>query len=442
MPDIYRYLSWAHTLVSIAVPTLLMAWQLPRKEHFALRAGTAAATGGGAVVLLSVFGEQIGVSFGPEDQPLRTFLVFSVLLLAVVLAARLLWKGTWVAIIMCCATGYTVQNIASGGSSLLALVCEAVLGETGLDFGAFSVEGMAFLVAVYVTYYCQFVRRVRGFDLASMRERPMTLMIAAVIVVVIGFDVVVKSLMADGASLANSIALRAVHAGICLFLLGVEYDILYRRQLRSELVTLERLQDERARQYKITQESIDAINVRCHDIRYNIQCLMSESGSPNQLLDDIMREVNVYDSVVSTDNKPLDTVLTEKSLLCAQEGITLSCMVDGEALDFMSGQDTYALFGNALDNAMEAVRKVTDPERRIIALEVSQHLQLVSVHIENYFDGELRRDGNRLLSTKEVSGLHGYGMRSMELIAERYGGTLSATAVGDVFHLNIVLASE
>ena len=442
MPDIYRYLSWTHTLVSIAIPTLLIAWQLPRKEHFVLRAGTAAATGGGAVVLLSVFGEQIGVSFGPEDQPLRTFLVFSVLLLAVVLAARLLWKGTWVAIIMCCATGYTVQNIASGGSSLLALACEAVFGETALDFAAFSVEGMALLVAIYVAYYQLFVRRVRAFNLASIHERPMALMLAAVIVVVIGFDVVVKSLMADGASLANSIALRAVHAGICLFLLGVEYDILCRRQLRSELETLERLQDERARQYEITQESIDAINVRCHDIRYNIQCLMSESGSPNQLLEDIMREVNVYDSVVSTNNKALDTVLTEKSLLCAQEGITLSCMVDGEALDFMSGQDTYALFGNALDNAMEAVRKITDPERRSISLVVSQHSQLVSVHVENYFDGELHRDGQRLLSTKEVSGLHGYGMRSMELIAERYGGTLSATAVGDVFHLNIMLASE
>ncbi len=64
-------------------------------------------------------------------------------------------------------------------------------------------------------------------------------------------------------------------------------------------------------------------------------------------LADVAREVDVYDAAVHTGNEALDTILTEKSLVCQREGITLTCVADGSALDFMAPADIYALFGNA-----------------------------------------------------------------------------------------------
>ena len=60
-----------------------------------------------------------------------------------------------------------------------------------------------------------------------------------------------------------------------------------------------------------------------------------------EALNDIAREVNVSDSVVETGNEALDTILTEKSLACSQEGITLSCIADGAALGARLPSDIY-----------------------------------------------------------------------------------------------------
>ena len=50
-------------------------------------------------------------------------------------------------------------------------------------------------------------------------------------------------------------------------------------------------------------------------------------------LGDIAREVDVYDSTVRTGNEALDTILTEKSLMCSGEGIVLTVIANGAALD-------------------------------------------------------------------------------------------------------------
>lgn len=75
-------------------------------------------------------------------------------------------------------------------------------------------------------------------------------------------------------------------------------------------------------------------------------------------------------------------VLREKTLLSNERRITFSCMVDGEAIVFMSPADIYALMGNALNNALERV--VQEPEdRRIVSLLIKRTGEMVLIHLEN-----------------------------------------------------------
>ena len=126
--------------------------------------------------------------------------------------------------------------------------------------------------------------------------------------------------------------------------------------------------------------------------------------------------------------------------MCEKEGITLSCIADGRSLGFMKPVDLYSLFGNAIDNAMEAVRAIGDPERRSISLIVRRIGDMISVHVENYFSGSVAfgEDGMPLTS-KEDKHNHGFGTRSMRLIVESYDGTISTNTQGDVFHLNALI---
>ncbi len=154
----------------------------------------------------------------------------------------------------------------------------------------------------------------------------------------------------------------------------------------------------------------------------------------------IAREVNVYDSVVETGNEALDTILTEKSLACSNEDIVLSCIADGAALDFMSPSDIHSFFGNALDNAIEAVRQVSDPERRNITLNVARRGKMVAVSIENFYELIPRFQDGLSTTTKANKASHGFGVKSMQATCARYNGMLHMGAKDGVFYLNALLA--
>ena len=150
----------------------------------------------------------------------------------------------------------------------------------------------------------------------------------------------------------------------------------------------------------------------------------------------------MYDSKVRTGNDALDTILTEKSLLCESRNITLTCVANGAALAFMAPADLYALFGNALDNAIEAVERLGDATRRSISLIVRRRAGTVTVHVENYYDPTASAKsfkGDVPTSTKGDPLNHGFGTRSMKAIVERYGGTLTFSANGTTFCVDAVI---
>lgn len=63
----------------------------------------------------------------------------------------------------------------------------------------------------------------------------------------------------------------------------------------------------------------------------------------------------------------------------------------------------------------------------------------MSIHIENYFDGQVKFIDGLPSTSKADKHYHGYGMRSMRLIAEKYGGGLNVAVQNDLFSLDIVI---
>lgn len=146
----------------------------------------------------------------------------------------------------------------------------------------------------------------------------------------------------------------------------------------------------------------------------------------------------IYDSTAQTGNKVLDTVLTEKSLLCKENEITWSCMADGALLDFMSPTDLYILLGNALDNAIESSRTIQPVERRVVRVSVRKEAGSVFLQVENYYDHPIYSTQGRIETTKENQEDHGFGLWSIRLVVERYGGTMDIEMEGGVFLLSVL----
>lgn len=293
--------------------------------------------------------------------------------------------------------------------------------------------------------YFAMVRRMNRDGLAVEEDHGMLLMVLVVIFAVIGLDVCIKACGAAGVDFTVFATLRIVHALVCSFVLFAEYQLLYKTRLKTEMAESQQLLHDERRQYRLSKETVDSINVKCHDIRHQIRHMADGLGTAAVdplIFDDIAREVRVYDSTVRTGNDALDVILSEKSLVCERRGIALSCMADGSVIEFMQPTEIYSLFGNALENAIEAASKVPNPEKRRIALVLRADMGMVSLHLENYFVGSLEFVGGLPKTTKGDSANHGFGMRSMERTAKRYGGTLISSTRNDLFLLDVAIPQQ
>ena len=105
----------------------------------------------------------------------------------------------------------------------------------------------------------------------------------------------------------------------------------------------------------------------------------------------------------------------------------------------MSAADISVLFGNALDNAIEASLKVREPEQRLIHLSVSRHKDFLRIRVENRFDGPLKTINGLLRTTKADERNHGYGIKSIALTSEKYGGSATFSTRDGWFELRVLI---
>ncbi len=107
----------------------------------------------------------------------------------------------------------------------------------------------------------------------------------------------------------------------------------------------------------------------------------------------------------------------------------------------MSPVDIYALFGNAFDNAIEALKNVPE-EKRVVSLTVQKNGRFLGIRMENYCERVLQFADGLPITVKQEKNFHGYGMKSISYITEKYGGNLLAEQSGDMFVLGIVFAAD
>ena len=225
----------------------------------------------------------------------------------------------------------------------------------------------------------------------------------------------------------------------CLLFLVTLTSIRDIGRLTRDRALLSQMLDERRHQYEMSARTIEIINRKSHDLRHQIAALRHVSSAEAEgSLREIENSVRIYDSVLQTDNDALNTLLTEKKLICDGRNISLTMMVDGDAVSFMDPIDLYTLLGNALDNAIECELQYAEPLRSI-SLAIAPRGRMLLIQLSNYYEGSLELRDGLPVTTKPDRDNHGFGMRSMRAVAEQYAGTLECGTDGSAFVLQIVI---
>ena len=227
----------------------------------------------------------------------------------------------------------------------------------------------------------------------------------------------------------------------CAVMLYFQYTLFSKSAIKQELAALKRIWHQQKRQYQLSRETIATINRKCHDLKHQVAAMrtLADSEERERYLSEIEGSVRIYDSIFQTGNEVLDTVLTEKSLICEAGEIALNCIADGKALAFLDPVDLYSLLGNALDNAIEGVRQLEEREKRLIDVLIRTENKLLLIQIINPVAGEITFRDGLPASTKGDDDYHGFGLKSIRYTAQKYGGFLTVSLEHGCFVLRVLL---
>lgn len=239
--------------------------------------------------------------------------------------------------------------------------------------------------------------------------------------------------------------IQIANAFCALFIVITAQHSLAATREKNEHLKREMLLQEQQRQYLVRKETMDAVNRKYHDLKHYLAGIeaLSAGGVMGEEVRGYVkamgREIEPYERFLDTGCEVLDILLPERIRECQEKGLRLIPLVDGRQLGFINSLDLCAMFGNAMDNAIEAAQALQEPERREIHVRIGASQGLAMLCFRNFFDGQVKKQGERLLTRKEETGDHGYGLENIRRLAEHYGGTAAYEIVGQEFSLNILI---
>ncbi len=433
-----QFLLWTALLATIPflselfVGTLLFSIHFERRKPFSVR-------------LLASLALEIGLSYiilifcwSSESWLLRNTFFYLLLFILSLIMPFLCFKEHPAQLILCAVSGYMTQHIGSQVIQMMPWresVHDVEMTLSQLTF-VFLSEFLIFIPIALLLYFL-FARRTTYAVYSGEAEKRMFWLSIITLIVILVLSSVRDNFASE--SYILMVISRLLSIFCCFFLLYLRSDILEKSRMEFEQEELRRLYELQREQYEQNRENIELINIKCHDLKRRIGQLENNGGKVNpEEIREVKQLINIYDSTVKTGCQTLDTILTERSLYCEKHGIRLSCMVDGEKLSFMMVGDICALFGNALENAIEAVSKLQNEEDRLISFQVRESKGMLIITIDNYFSGSLEFENGLPRTTKGDESWHGYGMKSIRHTAEKYGGEANVL-IDDMFHLSVLL---
>ena len=347
---------------------------------------------------------------------------------------------------------YTMQHFAHEIYAIIAntfkIVSSATMGMYGNKTVSFSLSNRLFWINVlvylwvylgsYWLLYKLFCKKVNSEDIL-IKNFHIVVITALILAVDIVLNAVAVYIPNNGYDKAYSYLTSVYNLICCMLILYMQLGMCVQQGLRRELETMSVLFSESEKRFKQSEENATLLNLKCHDLKYRIRECADKIAIDKEYVDEIVDIVDIYDSTAKTGNAVLDLILQEKSLYCSRHKIVLTCLADCSRLNFIKDSDLYSLFGNVIDNAIEAVVKVEDERKKNVNIIVKNVDSFISIRVDNYFTGNISFNKEGLPKTqKEDNGYHGFGIKSVKMITEKYGGDLSVSVDGESFSLSIL----
>ena len=165
-----------------------------------------------------------------------------------------------------------------------------------------------------------------------------------------------------------------------------------------------------------------------HACMRNIRLLAAKGNDKEvvQIVDEMEGKFETETKIrLYSTSSVLNAILSERRARAEKCGVQMDVFMENFLkVDFISPADMISMFGNLLDNALEAAQQCEEGKRAVIVKFFMGNEYMLVVHIENYFKTPALLEKGRLLTTKRDKRVHGFGIGIVRQVAEQYGGSL------------------
>ena len=188
-----------------------------------------------------------------------------------------------------------------------------------------------------------------------------------------------------------------------------------------------------------------------HDYHNHIQSIkaMMAMNKPEELseyLDNLEKDLDSIDIAIRTGNVGLDAILSSKVSIARKNNIEVVCTAKVPQNLTVTDVHLCAIVGNLMDNAIEACEKMRccaaseadgKAAPRFIRVYIGLFKSQLYISVTNSTKEKKRRRVAELVTSK--LGEHGFGLRRIDRIAERYNGYVNRKNEPGVFATEVML---
>ena len=367
---------------------------------------------------------------------------YTFLLIVVYFSYFLVYKVNWSSLLLTVSIANTFQHV---GYQMGIIVLDTILGSVWQNIG--EAAGTVYTVCLYglralvlTGLYFGVARRYVKIKKIGFSVL-MTILISVVLFIVLDVlnVMVVQRFFTFDPVLKASIAALFIIVSLIGDMLIVSVLAFFETQ--NDLLFIKTSIESKYRQFESFEHNMEYINMKCHDLRKQLRHMREKKEN---LTDEdftlMINSLNFFDSDVKSGSANIDHLIQDKILYCKTLDIDFTALLDGNAFNKMKPSDTYFMLLNIIDNAIDAVKDLSNKEERVITLNAFEKQGILIIEESNYYKGkiDIRPDGS-IKSSKEGSGYHGYGSKSVAYIVKKYDGKIEYETKNNIFKITIVM---
>ncbi len=332
--------------------------------------------------------------------------------------------------------GNVAQKIMYNVVMMVAIVCAAMLGAgivgviKGTDFlkvGQYGESSRYISLVLTQVILCIFFYMIIKFKTMNEHMDNRYMMVLSIVPVIICCLIVYQENKSESIralyTLIAVVGIITVNI-INMVLMSIERKV-YEHNIEEELLVEAYRQKEKDIQGII--ELQERYSKYKHDEK-NILSLISDLADKGEMqkIKNITQkytgEQSVEKEVICSSNVVLNYLLNRKILQCEELRIEKTCIVLGNVQESIADIDMYVILENLIDNAMEASLKTDKPEIYVMICRTEDTL---SFNIGNSVMNGIKEINTHTQTTKEDSRKHGYGLKNIKDVVDKYNGEIS-----------------